>query len=215
MKQRACKQCGKIFETDNDRKIFCGSNCAMHWHSKNSAQLKSAARNLEATCPQCGQKFAKVRISQIYCGAKCKDKAQFERKTAGKEHEVICSFCGSKFTTRRHNQKLCLDCRNQRSRGERRVAPITRKDIWDRQNHRCWLCGGDVQYEDAVAHHLDGKGHIAHPDNSADNLVVLHKTCHYMFHRPHLVRRNGKWGIDGKVFGYLGVTNLEVFYEER
>lgn len=215
MKERACKQCGKIFETENSRKIFCGANCAMLWHASKNNRRRSESRNLNGVCPYCGKDFVKVRISQIYCSEKCKDSAQGERKTRGKEHEVKCAFCGSLFKTRRHNQKLCLDCRDQRSKGSWRVAPLTRKDLWDRQDHKCWLCGGDLKYEDTVAHHLDGRGHVKNPDNSPENLVALHKTCHYMFHRPNLVMRNGEWGIDGKIFGYLKVKNLKVFFEER
>lgn len=215
MRTVTCAECGKVFDTDHPTKRFCSYDCTMRWHSRNTNQKRKDAKNLEAVCPTCGATFAQVRKGHTYCSPKCKEKARLDRHVRRNPMIKVCHECGAEFVTLNARRTKCQSCSDKRGHGTRRVDPLLRRWIWEQQKEKCWLCGEHVEIEDAHAHHLDGRGHIDEPDNGEGNLVVLHSRCHTMFHRPHLVRRNGKWGIDGKVFGYLGVTNLEVFYEER
>ncbi len=215
MRTVTCAECGKVFETEHPNKRFCTYECTIRWHSRNTNQARKDAKNLEAVCPVCGVSYVQVRTSQKFCSSKCKERARVSRKSPSKIYTKTCKRCSEDFETGLKRQVLCPECSAKRSHGAKRIHPSLRKEIWLDQRGLCWLCGKKVSFLGSVTHHLDGRGHVNEPDNSKGNLVVLHPECHTMFHRPHLVRRNGEWGIDGKIFGYLKVKNLKVFYEER
>lgn len=75
---RKCLHCGKKFETDNKRKIFCSHNCAVmayrhRAHSvgpKNPCKFVVTVNCTDGNCSQCGwnPKVEKMRKAVLGCG---------------------------------------------------------------------------------------------------------------------------------------------------
>lgn len=214
MRTVVCAECAAVFETEHPRKRFCSHNCTVTWHSRNVNAKQKDARDSESICPSCGRLFKVIRRGHIYCSPRCKESARLDRRSVREPYVRHCKVCGVTFETHTAVRVKCQACSDKRRHGAKRISSRLRRTIWEKQKNVCWLCGQPLTFEAAQAHHLDGLGQSEFPDNSEDNLVVLHPFCHAMFHRPHLVFRDGKWGVDGKVFEYLGVRNLEVMHKE-
>ena len=211
-----CKSCGMIFDkTESGRTKFCSVTCMRKWHDKTRNAIVSQKRNLQGVCEECHKVFQKKRTSQKFCNSKCKEQYQNRLRRSTTVYEKQCSFCGQMFKSVLRRQKLCGACYPKRSKGFRRASPVLRKDLWERQEHRCWLCNGLTELSDVVLHHLDASGHKAKPNNNPENLVALHKRCHTMFHRPHIVFRDGVWGVDGRILDYLEVGTMKVMKTDR
>lgn len=215
MTQRTCKECGKIFETVNPNQLFCNKRCTINWHAKRNNAARRATKDWVGVCEYCGAVFTMESHRRRFCTSLCKERARLKRRKATADIIKKCKCCGKEFLTRLQRQVLCLDCSSKRGHGTARVSSSMRRFALIRQNGSCWLCKKEVEERKAVVHHLDGLGHVEKPNNDPTNLVALHKECHAMFHRPHIVFREGQWKIDGKIFGVLDVKVLPVDYSGR
>lgn len=111
MKQRKCKECGKIFLADpGSDQSFC-PDCIVA--SKKASVLR------ERVCSRCGASFLGYPRSK-YCSS-CQKEAQKEiqrksreRKKTGKTRSIgsvdICQDCGCQYVVASGLQKYCPDC---------------------------------------------------------------------------------------------------------
>lgn len=203
---KTCRDCGMQFE--GKRREFCSARCMKNWHSKHQGYVKSSVTET-VPCVVCGKLYTRKRSRGKYCSQKCKDKAHQAMRRQG-TREVTCSVCRRVFQTNYPTQHLCADCGSYEDRGPTRVHPRIRQTVLEAQKNLCWLCRGPLDFTEAVVHHLDVSGNAAEPNNEPGNIVALHKKCHAMFHRPHIVFRNGVWGIGGRIFEYLDAKVLKV-----
>lgn len=120
-------------------------------------------------CPTCGAKFTVPDWSrQKYCSYKC---SRYYRRTL--QHELTCAFCGERFLAVQSNTRFCSErCTNAQRRKdrpeihrnairrwaeknpererERRVVWMRnkrnalRREFWEMQGGRCYLCGDEL-----------------------------------------------------------------------
>ena len=212
---QTCLQCGSIFDSKvSGRRKFCSALCMTKWHATKAHAAEKAARALDGICPQCKKQFTRTRTSQVYCSHVCQlehDNTKSRRPKSVK----VCDYCGGEFLSAYPRQRLCPVCSHRSNRGRWRVSIPTRMAHVAAQHDLCWLCIRPLKAKDATVHHLDASGHRAKPNTAFDNLVAVQKECHTMFHRVHLVYRDGKWGIDGRIFDYLQIESAVVMQTDR
>lgn len=216
MEKRICRNCGVSFVTDHPTKAFCSRECTITWHSRNSNAQRRDMRSWEGICPVCHKTFAMLSHRRKYCSDQCKERDRQRRRKIQDPYHKICKVCGAPFDTMTNRRVNCERCTDRKShRGIKRVSAQDRHMALEAQGNICWLCKQPLVYQESVGHHLDGLGHMENPCNGLENLVALHKDCHAMFHRVHLVYRDGHWGVDGRIFGILGTPSLAVMYSGR
>lgn len=89
--QRECKFCGKPFETDNSKKVFCRWECtrefgkirAREYYREYSKQYKYTKR-----CQHCGKLFQAGR-NKLYCSKECKSAALTKTQVPKKKRQVM------------------------------------------------------------------------------------------------------------------------------
>lgn len=75
--KRVCKECGKPFETNHSKKVFCTWECQRAFAK---VRAREYARNyqreykMKKKCKFCGQEFTGGR-GKLYCSTECKSKA--------------------------------------------------------------------------------------------------------------------------------------------
>lgn len=102
MEKKVCPQCGKEFETNYSKKIYCSNECQIEAKLLKRREANKAKLFLK-TCPHCRHEFAPKRVNQIYCSDKC--------RIANKNFHVYtiknCPYCGKEFIPKRVNQIFC------------------------------------------------------------------------------------------------------------
>lgn len=106
MRQRICKQCGKIYRTSKPDSTVCPA-CAVEIR-KDVSRVR--------TCAMCGKEFAGYPRSK-YC-AQCKPIAQREadkrRRANGTARPIgstdLCASCGKPYIVAGSRQRYCPDC---------------------------------------------------------------------------------------------------------
>ena len=117
---RTCKHCGKFFETNVPRQIYCNSKCK----EAHANALKKKARDQKAgpgtACLLCGHIIGPDRTGQAkYCSEECSREAKLKRSreqsaSKGKTYKKKCKHCGASFTTTRGYQLYCSEkCSNR------------------------------------------------------------------------------------------------------
>jgi len=212
MREVNCQNCGKVFQTaQRGHHKFCSIECRTDWYNQNRrSKLK------DFVCSYCGQTFEAKDKRRLYCSRECAIAASNQRQKERKPHPIkICSICGKPFEWTRNSKRYCSQscCDKARSRRKgksalktlpSRVRAALREDVADRQDNLCWLCGDPIERFDV--HHLDGDGYGDAADNSAANLVAMHRECHKLFHQVNLIRRNDTWSLEGDILKYLHLT---------
>lgn len=64
--KRECKNCGETFETNDDKKHYCSSEC---YHA---FQLKRRSPKETRTCFHCGETFESSHWAKRYCSEACR-----------------------------------------------------------------------------------------------------------------------------------------------
>ena len=141
------------------------------------ARRRNAARKADAayyTCVNCDRCFASRGYRTPYCSVACHDQAKavryFRRRTAqyGKHlPEDIRDAIAIKLA---HAVSGGYD------EASRRLHPLQRRQVFDRDQDQCVLCG-------APAVQID---HIAGPDNHPENLRAVCDPCHRKQTRLHM-----------------------------
>lgn len=70
---RACKNCGKDFETNDDKRHYCGHECYVIHQEKRRKPKETRA------CLICGRDFETAHWLKRYCSEGCRDAARSER----------------------------------------------------------------------------------------------------------------------------------------
>lgn len=110
-----CRNCGKVFFTDNKRKVNCSEKCRSSYNKRN--------RGHKRTCNSCGRTFYKYK-EQSYCSHECFLKHLEQRNEQRNEHKELltrlvkaidpirqknCIECNKKFYARYRNKIFCSD----------------------------------------------------------------------------------------------------------
>jgi len=194
-----CEVCNRPLKERQKR--FCSKSCANKYWSDHYKKARQSSLT-EIACKVCGKLFHPVRKGQLYCSDTCRWRSNSNWNTWYKK---TCLWCHQEFKTKMIKQKYCINCGQYRSKGHKRISPLLRRTIWTRQEGNCFLCQQPVKFDDAITHHLDGDGQKDSPNNSVENLVVLHKLCHKQFHQLFLNYKDGRWYITGDVLDILGL----------
>lgn len=206
MKNKNCEVCNRTLTGRATR--FCSKSCLNKFYNTEKSDKRHSSLT-EVECKVCGKKFKPNRKGHTFCSDSCRWKA---KSSFGIKYQKVCLTCGKEFVAYSRRQKYCNDCSAYARRGHQRIAVPLRKKVYELQDCKCWLCGQFVPFSETVAHHLDGEGQGPAPDNSVENLAVLHKLCHKYFHQLFLNFKDGRWYITGDVLDVLG---LEVKVNEK
>lgn len=171
-----CKQCGKHFEGNSNKKYYCSTEC---FEKRNYAVDK-------IVCPICREYFTPRIVRgkrQIFCSRSCR--WQYERN---KTPIIICERCGKEFKKSASffkfgNPRFCSQScagnmkRSENERFRRLKTPeweTIKKSILKRDGYKCKRCGVKDML---TVHHI--KRWVFTKDDSPSNLITLCRSCHY------------------------------------
>lgn len=89
--KRVCKECGKPFETNHSKKIFCTWECQRAFakvRAREYARTYQKEHKAIKTCKFCGQEFTGGR-GKLYCSTECKSKALIKMNREKRGHYGI------------------------------------------------------------------------------------------------------------------------------
>jgi hypothetical protein len=196
-----CPVCGKTFERYPKRGKYITVYCSRECYDK---ALKGGfykyiwenrKKGIEKKCPVCNTLFYVAKEgTQIYCSRPCYDKIHAIK-------EKICPICQKPFIPPHGNQTCSIACSYKLRSGENNFKWIggkdahktergkgfnmIRKQILDRDDHKCQICGKPIEGRDAVVHHIkEWKADLdATIQNKGENLLSLCRACHALTHK--------------------------------
>lgn len=177
--KKQCPQCGALFIAEGSqytRKIFCSNRCANIQHSRNKGVLPLDEY----------RELAKKRSEER------KRIAEQEKKDSILTKE--CKVCGKTFKTYKSHQVICLSdkCKKRNSSRDKRISKeqlidkgINLKKLYQRDNGRCYICGGECDWNDTLSNRVgDTYPTIEHllpisagGLHSWDNIRLAHWKC--------------------------------------
>lgn len=120
--KRECLECGKAFETENKRKIFCSHNCRSNYNVK-KCQAKKKKATFPKICLNCGKEFNASRSNVYCCSKECgytqkikhtKEKYAEKMKLLRENTIHICPSCNKEFRSDNNRQVYCSpQCRGK------------------------------------------------------------------------------------------------------
>lgn len=169
-------------------------------HIKQNTAAKLARRGGRAfvSCQWCGKEISTTGRSaprRKHCSTACKKAATHDvekRARAEAKPERACRHCGRQMPrTMRIDAKFCsAECNSAAHQLVRKLAkrvgsppqPLSRALIFERDNWRCGLCGGEVNPDLRHPHPMCGSvDHIVPVSrggsNELDNLQLAHLRC--------------------------------------
>lgn len=167
--QAACAECGgPITHAGAGRpRRFCSDQCKARAGNRAARRRRLPIRDpnpAERSCAYCGIPFTPTRKDQIYCSNSnvapyCAVNAYKQRVAAGEplrqvEQTKVCQECGESFTAKKSNARwrspICRRRFTAREESRRRgpvrpdSVPYTDREIFERDQWRCHLCGKKV-----------------------------------------------------------------------
>ena len=118
-------------------------------------------------CKVCGKPLTKKQVSQMLC----------RKRNNGKHPKIwFCSFqCANKYIGQNHRGENHHSWRNGISYEPYGMGwKSIKKQIKQRDNWQCQLCGKKSKGGDIVVHHIDYDKNNHHPNN----LITLCRSCH-------------------------------------
>lgn len=198
-----CIECGgQIVQPERGRpRVFCSNECKARTHNRRGNRRRLPLRDTAPEprrCAFCNEEFVPRRRDQIYCPDRwCGQYAYAARKKAGEplrqvEQVKTCHECGAEFTAFNSNARWCSQtCRNRhtgrvrsRRRGPVQSEPYTDREIFERDNWTCHLCGGSIDPElsrtDWMGATIDHVVPIAAGgSDTRDNVAAAHWKCNH------------------------------------
>ena len=199
-KKRICQQCGDIYKTSRHNGKYCSYDCrtvALKAQKKGPYRPRPEPvppptfRIWVLHCAQCGTQYnAPVKGRRKYCSDRCLWLAKYyrDRQRAGlptaQDHEALertGATCGQVFTSPYPNAAYCRSgCRPRL--GGHWISPERRSALYERDGHRCYLCGnqvassGDVNADNyATLDHVVPRAHGGTDDDN--NLMTCCRKC--------------------------------------
>jgi len=188
-------------------------------------------KNPIVVCKSCRKQVPRTSNRQWWCSRNCGEK--FKRKIAkrGRErypqYQKVCGYCLKEFKTNSTRKLFCTIKHKelfynqlQKDLGLRtkyRQAKLCSgkwHEVLQKSKYSCELCGcsGTTKAKDGLCvHHLDGNGaYMTKPNDNFDNLIVLCRKCHKMFHGLSLIFNDGEWKIRSRFLKLLGCHSVGV-----
>ena len=161
-----CKECGKKFLAwKSQKRQFCSDKCRYKTLHRETAIKRTTG--IWKECPICGKKFYvpkwKEKRNRKYCSRRCYGRAKSLKFTGKKNPQYIDG------RTKKYPKAFYLSA-------EWRTK---RKEIYQRDNYECQLCGehgGRLH-----AHHIISAG-VCKDSLSNKNLITLCQSCHTKVH---------------------------------
>ena len=158
---RVCAVCGKPFDSFREAQKTCSTDCAQKYHSKN--RFVPTQRD-PRMCDVCGAIFIPKSNRQISCSRECFLKKYNETRNARRAAtrpepiEKVCPICGGTFFSdpwreKKYCSERCAKAK-QRKRHDKRIPRDRRKDniklkdLFKRDGGKCYICGGDCDWND-------------------------------------------------------------------
>jgi len=220
MRTEKCLNCERLFETNSrGAHKYCSLTCRNEWYNK-----QRRAKMKEFVCANCGVTFQAIDKRRKFCTQKCaKDAQNAKVRIPIEARQRSCEYCKAIFfytrSSKRFCSQTCVDKARRKRKGPRglkqlptKVRKELRKQVLREARGRCWLCK-ELLDDSFDVHHLDGEGYGENPDNSAANLIPLHRACHKLFHNLSLVKRGETWKIQGEILKKLDIG--EILLEEK
>lgn len=232
---RICAFCGGRIAGKRLHAEYCSSRCREAAWRKESQEKAALSPKFIFPCPVCGDEIRTNNARKKFCSAKCNVQAQNARRETTKDSVRVCPHCGVTFSPlqkrgvgRTYCSVACCSAYKYAKKKARRAGKgftYRFKNKWggnwaaalQEANFTCRLCGlkrSPSQWgarSPFEVHHLDCSGERENPNHALDNLLVLCKKCHKMFHTQiNLVWRDGVWCVEGEVFHALGLLTVPV-----
>lgn len=99
--KRACKICGKTFETHKNE-LFCSAECRAE-----NDRRKRRKKPVEVKCVCCGKIFETKTSAKKYCSDKCRETSYEQRRREKSPIKMHCEECGKEFEPRLSTQRYC------------------------------------------------------------------------------------------------------------
>ena len=158
--KKICIICGKEFETYREATLCCSSECSKGYHKRPERDPRTkytwdeyiAKRRAEAE----ERRAQKAKLKNLW------NLLQIIEEKVDKE----CEICGEIFHSKYQTQKRCANCQRyfRNRRKDKRIPKdriidkdITLKKLFKRDGGKCWICGGDCNWNDTFINDLGNK----------------------------------------------------------
>lgn len=182
-----CKSCKKEVKRTSNRQWWCSRNCGERFKRKLAKEKRERYPKYQKVCGYCKKEFVTNSNKKIFCCIEHKEKFY-------------------------NNLQKKLGLRNKYRQGN--LCSGNWHKILKRANYTCELCGLSSTTNDTdglVVHHLDGNGEYSkQKNNEIDNLLVVCRRCHKMFHGLSLIFQDGEWKVRSRFLRLLGCHNISV-----
>lgn len=180
--QKRCKQCQKLFSTNNRQKQYCSNRCKL--------DNRKIRHTYSKKCPVCGKEFQTHKRDIKCCSPECSNKLKASWDTTKTIH-YYCEYCSKDMGTRRNgvrDKKFCSnDCKLRAQE-----LKYKHSDPYGYVNSRVESFGRRTRYHravmekhlgrkltrDEVVHHIDGNKF----NNDISNLQLLTNSEHARLH---------------------------------
>ena len=133
------------------------------------------------TCTQCDKTYQPTKPWQKTCSYVCSYTQRNNKRKRGITNYAECARCGSSLRNKRAQAIYCSKtCKSMdhtfKHRAKTRVTTISRrKEIYDRDNGRCYICNKELALNEVELDHLIPGAKSGH--SGPDNLAVSCRFC--------------------------------------
>lgn len=119
MTERTCPNCGKVFKTENRKKVYCCETCYHQFNARKRAEKLRNGAQAAGLCTRCRK--APALPGQNRC-ADCieRDKAAWQKYKANKGARKECKIFNCDHF---HENRCCYYCRKRNSCPSKRRGP--------------------------------------------------------------------------------------------
>jgi hypothetical protein len=198
-KPTECAECGgPVVQMGRGRpRRFCSEQCKQRAGNRRTRRsMMPLAQPTQRACAYCGVTFIAKKRDRIYCyDSWCRQAAYQARKAAAGERRIglrlfTCDGCGATFEASYPSARWCSkQCANRhwglvRSRQRRKPseAKYTDREIFERDNWTCHICGKKVRKSGDRLHPLGATIDHLVPlalggDDEPANMATAHWKC--------------------------------------
>ena len=179
---------------ENDYALFLCDDCGTFF--RHSTKFTRPSDNKHLRCPSCskvlsGIKRREKKQAEAQRREELKRKAEMEIQTVGEQISFsFCPVCCSAFVTTKKNKKYCSDrcAKTMIWSGKEIYRNLIPLDVlYERDNGKCYICGGQCDYNDKT----EKNGHIIYGNlyPSRDHIIPKSKGGKHTWENMKLAHR--------------------------